>query len=353
MQLTKEAIQENKENIEGLIGYTVVISEIEDNISINPDISIESCKSLIEGLCKKALELISDKYNSDKQLRGTCEDKMSVLIKTTFSEVYSNGLERDLHSSLYEIIKNKVRTQRLLKNAQTELLKNSKTVVDKITAIRHNRGDISHGRIYPKIQESEIHLAKSIASITDGICSFMILEFSRQYEEKIALSGKLIYSEQEEYNEWLDKQNDKLTTKIDFSKILFENSPEKYEEIYYLDYLESIEAKDDGSNNDTVIVSEKVEKEIENLTNTFDETTFWTEENLVKLSKFIQAENLIEVNTKKLIEDYLFTEKTPFPDDVKAGMVEKPSLLQFRKIKEELTQKIVAFAQSLKPPTND
>ena len=346
MELTKEVINKNKDNIEGLIGYSVIVSEIEDNITINPDITIESCKSLIEGLCKKALELVSDKYNSDKKLRGTCEDQMPFLIKTAFNEVYSNGLERDLHNSLYSIINGKVRTQRFLKKAQTELLKNGKKAIDKITAIRHNRGDISHGRIYPKIQESEIHLAKSIASITDGICSFMILEFAQQYAEKIALLGKLIYAEQGEYNEWLDKQNDKLTTKIDFSFLLFKSSNEKYEEIYYLDYLESIESKDDDEN-DTIISTEKVEKEIKNLTNTFNEKSFWTEEKLKALLEFVEAENLILETTKTVIEEFLFTDKEPFPDNVKATMAEKPNLLAFRAIKKELTDKIVEFAKYL------
>ena len=114
MKLTRAKIEEFKDGIDGLNGYYLIVKEIEDNLPKNPDISIESCKSLIEGLSKKALELISDKYNSDKQIRKACEGNMSTLVKTAFEEVYTIAFEKDLHLSLYEIIKNKTRVDKLV-----------------------------------------------------------------------------------------------------------------------------------------------------------------------------------------------------------------------------------------------
>ncbi|MBF4983835.1 hypothetical protein FNJ87_05630, partial [Nonlabens mediterrranea] len=241
MELTKAKIEEFKDEIEGLTGYNLIVKEIEENLPKNPDISIESCKSLIEGLCKKSLELVSDKYNGDKQLRKSCEGNMSTLVKTAFEEVYRTAFEKDMHLSLYNIVKNKNRVDRLMASATLEMQKNAKKAVDKITAIRHDRGDISHGRIYPKPTESELHLAKSIQSITDGICSFMIHELAIQYEIKKEDDKKLVYKKEEEYNEWLDDQNDNLITKIDFSRLLFDNSYEKYEEIYYAEYQDYLD----------------------------------------------------------------------------------------------------------------
>lgn len=349
MELTRDKIKERSGLISGLNSYSLIVAEIEDNLTTNPDIAIESCKSLIEGLCKKALELVSDKYNTDKQLRQNCEGKMSVLVKTAFEEVYSNGLEKDLHNSLYSIIKDKVRVQKLINAANIELLKNGKKAIDKITAIRHDRGDISHGRIYPKKQESEIHLAKSIKSITDGICSFMIHEFAIQYEVKQALSKRLNYNDLIEYNEWLDSQNDTLTTKIDFSRLLFDNSYEKYEEIYYLDYLENIELQkeEDEVSTATIEPSEKVEREIENLINTFNETTFWTVEKEAVLTTFTETENLINDKVKKVVEDYLFTDKKPLPNDVARTLITKPNLKNRKTVVSELTAKIIALSNQL------
>lgn len=354
MLLTKEAIQNNKENIEGLIDYLTVVSEIEDNISKKPDITIESCKSLIEGLCKKALILISDKYNSDKQLRGTCENQMSTLIKTTFNEIYANSIERDLNNSLYEIIKNKVCIQKIVKKAQVKFLENGKTAVSKITAIRDNKGDISHGRIYPK-KESEIHLAKSIVSITDGICSFMILEFSRQYQEKLALNGKLIYSEQEEFNDWLDIQNDKLATKIDFSRMLYENRPEKYEEIYYSEYseeseLESILEEDSNETEKSKVIVEVSNPTIKSLPENFKKDSFWSKEKIEKANAFaIENELIFDEKFKKIIEDIKIynDEDKIIRSDIANIMEDKPKFKQYNTVLPPLINKIIDFSQNL------
>ena len=367
MELTRKKINEYKELIEGLDGYYVITSEIEDNLLKNPDISIESCKSLIEGLCKKALESVSDKYNTDKQLRSSCDDKMSLLIKTTFEEVYASSIERDLHESLYGIIKNKVRTQKIIESSKLSFLKDGKKAIDKIIAIRHTRGDISHGRIYPKSIESEIHLAQSIKAITDGICSFMIHELAIQYKIKLELSGRLIYADQFEYNDWLDDQNDKLTTKIDFSRLLYVNNYEKYEEIFYSEYSDSFEAlgeeeitedivvvpKEELKDNDSTGDEPKVIVEVENdtikaLVNDFYEETFWTEEKELSLGIFVVDEKLILDKTKEVIEEYLFKEKKPLPDMVANTLIQKPNLKDRKEIVNELTIKIVTFSDDLK-----
>ncbi|GAK96696.1 hypothetical protein JCM19294_1005 [Nonlabens tegetincola] len=351
MELTKAKIEEFKDDIEGLTGYSLIVKEIEENLPKNPDISIESCKSLIEGLCKKSLELISDKYNDDIQVRRNCEGKMTYLVRMAFDEVYRTGFERDLHMSLYKIIKNKDRIDSLIASATSEMQKNAKKAVDKITAIRHDRGDISHGRIYPKPTESELHLANSIQSITDGICSFMIHELAIQYEIKKEEDKKLVYKKEEEYNEWLDDQNDNLITKIDFSRLLFDNSYEKYEEIYYAEYqdhLLTLEGEDAEDSADTQPVVEAVQKEIISLVNTFDEKTFWTEERLEKLKAYALSQDLYEDKLKSFIEDYYFSGIEPRRDKVYEVMKYPPSLADRRTVLLVVTEFAIEFAEELK-----
>lgn len=328
MKLTRAKIEEFKDDIEGLTGYYLIVDEIEDNLPENPDICIESCKSLIEGLSKKALELISDKYNTDKQIRNACEGNMSTLVKTAFEEVYTTAFEKDLHESLYKIIQNKNRVNKLLNTAKVEMQKNTKKAVDKITAIRHDRGDISHGRIYPKKSESELHLANSISSITDGICSFMIHELAAQYQIKQEQAKMLVYKDEVDYNEWLDDQNDNLLTKIDFSRLLFENNYEKYEEIYYSEYQDYLDTLATEETDEVVDIKpvEKVDREIESLINTFQEQEFWTPERLDTLKGFADNYQFKFDETKKAIEEYLFTEKDPLPDEAVSILAERPSL---------------------------
>ena len=61
----------------------------------------------------------------------------------------------------------------------------------------------------------------------------------------------------------------------------------------------------------------------------------------------MQKENLKEAELKQVINFYLDEEKEPFPDSIKETMIDRPSLLEFRKIKKGLTQKIIEFAKSL------
>ena len=349
MELTKAKIEEFKDEIEGLTGYNLIVKEIEENLPKNSDISIESCKSLIEGLCKKSLELISDKYNDDIQVRRNCEGKMTYLVRMAFDEVYRTGFERDLHMSLYKIIKNKDRIDSLIASATSEMQKNAKKAVDKITAIRHDRGDISHGRIYPKPTESELHLANSIKSITDGICSFMIHELAIQYEIKKEDDKKLVYKKEEEYNEWLDDQNDNLITKIDFSRLLFDNSYEKYEEIYYAeyqDYLDTLVDDDTDESADTQPV-ESVQREVENLINTFEEEEFWTAERLELLQGLTDDYKFKFEESKTAIEEYLFTDKDPLPDEAIGILQERPSLKERKERVEFAISRIKMIAGML------
>ncbi|NPE29025.1 hypothetical protein HNV12_13885 [Methanococcoides sp. SA1] len=354
MILTKDIILAKKGIVPGIEGYNLVISKIEGNLTVNPDIAIESCKSLIEGLCKKALELVSDKYNSDKQLRGLCEDNMKHLVKTAFNQVYSNGLEANLHESLYHIILQKTRTQTFIKNAQKSLYLNSKSAIDKVIRIRNIRGDLSHGRIYPKKVESEIHLAKSIASITDGICSFMIHEFSTQYEIKSVNDRKLVYDDLADFNNWLDEQNDNLLTKVDFSRLLYLYTYEKYGEIYYGEYAELIENNHEDHIIDELIgdytkqsIIDDKKGQVEELINTFDEKVFWTQVRINASKDFSQREDLVYVSFQEWLNNFLSFGNTPTIDDLIKLMLKRPPLKERTKVSNELFAKIIDFTETL------
>lgn len=349
MRLTRIKIEEFKDEIDGLSEYLLIVNEIEDNIPEKPDISIESCKSLIEGLCKKSLELISEEYQENKNLRKNCDNKMLVLVETAFNEVYKDSFEKNLHFSLYNIIGSKVRLESVLNSSAKKMKDSSRDAVKNIMLIRDKRGDISHGRIYPKESESELHLANSVLSITDGICSFMIHELAIQYQIKQEQAKKLIYKEEENYNEWLDEKNDNLLTKIDFSRLLFDNNYEKYEEIYYSEYqeyLETLITEDQDDSADTSPV-EKVDRQIESLINTFQEQEFWTEARSNALNQFAYNNNLNADVTRNVIEEFLFTEKLPLPDEVIETLNVKPSLKERRPVIEKATSQLVNFSREL------
>lgn len=381
MELTKQAIQKHKQAIEGLDGYIIIVSEIEDNVTSNPDMAIEACKSLIEGLCKKALELLSDEYQTTKSIRKNCDNNFPFLVKQAFENIYRNKFEIDIHNALYKVIRSKVKINKFINTSSEIIFENTKDAILKISVIRDTRGDICHGRIYPKKDESEVYLAKSIASITDGICSFMIYEFASQYITLDKKIEKLNFEDEKDFNEWLDTKYDILSVKIDYSKILFYNAYDKYEELYYSEYLLSIE---DEVVEDEVVEGEVVEeaveemilepmkesatlgdgeakalyekhfnshqkpKEVVQLTNNFDEKTFWTENRIALLNNFADGNSFYVEGLKKIIEDYIAFDDEPLRDNIGKIMKHPPSLADRRTVLLEMLKQVLDFANDLK-----
>jgi len=366
MELTKKAISDFKTIIPGIDGYSVLLAKIENNISINPDISIEACKSLIEGLCLKALSLLSHKYNSNKSFRTKCKNDLKTLTVTAFDEVYSNYVESQIHESLSNMVLDISVAKKYKEKAKRKIKEQTVETVGKISAIRNERGDISHGRNYPKSQESSTNLAKSIDSITDGICSFMISEIGIQYAQKRKDRDKLDFAELEEFNIWLNDQHSVLSIKVDYSSLLYENAYDKYEEYYYTEFLDAEEVesnetdeienpeerKDDKVETEEppAIIEKDKPKEVEKLINKFDETTFWNQRRNALVHIFSVAENTNEDGLKKVVEDYLFSEKDPMRDDVRNIMNIKPSLKESATVIPDLTKIIIELANDLSKP---
>src|SRR5690554_1527017 len=377
MELTKQSILNHSRLIPGIEGYLTLIDKIEENKSIHPDIAIETCKSLLEGLCLKGLSLLSDKYNKSKSLRTKCKNDLKVLTNTAFDEVYTDYVESQVHESLANMLIDISVAQKIKDNAKRKVREQTIEAVAKVSAIRNERGDISHGRVYPKRQESSIALSKSICSITDGICSFMIEQIAEKYLLKLKTQDRLIYQDLTDFNDWLDEMHHVSSIKVDFSKILYENAYDKYEEYYYTEYIDLVETEEEPDEEAVSTIEEEevkevieeaieaetlteqpfaeetkkpIEKQIEKLVTDFDEKTFWTDAKNQALQEFAEAENLKSEELKEVVNEYLFSEKPPLRDDVAKTMNEKPKLSEFKTIVPSLTDRIMALANDLKNP---
>lgn len=360
MELTKSTIKKYSEQINGIDEYIRIITKIENNVYTNPDIAIESCKSLIEGLCKKSLSLIDANYKSNKKKkRNQCDNDFPFLIESAFNAIFEKKVEADLNIYFAKIINHHSIKSIIINKSKEHIKSDSKTAIYKIAAIRHERGDISHGKLYPKEYESDVNLAKSIISITDGITSYMLNELVKQLPK---IDTRLIYAELEEFNQWLDKGNTLLETKIDFSKLLFDHTYEKYEEIYYGEFLPVIEQFEDANKEENIIIKDnsipqKQEKRkptlSDNLNKLVDHFTFWDKNKMQALKLFAKTEKIKVTELRKIIDKYNFTEKEPLPDEVRTAFKKRPSLLEGRKIIPEMTIKIVEFADGLNKEKNN
>ncbi|MBK8820490.1 MAG: hypothetical protein IPN49_15890 [Saprospiraceae bacterium] len=86
-------------------------------------------------------------------------------------------------------------------------------------------------------------------------------------------------------------------------------------------------------------------KDADNITTEFE--NFWDKEKQVAFDKMVKEESLSSERTEKLIEDYLFAERTPMRDEVLELIEgEKPSLLQRKKSGDRILQRIMDFVET-------
>jgi hypothetical protein len=196
MKLTRNIINEHIEVFENFQYYHTILDLIESNINTNPDISIESCKSLFEGISKSILSKLDNLYSSSE-----IEDKtVQQLVKRMFKK-------------LKEFI-------------EIKELNYISVFVSEIGTIRNKRGDISHGRPAPKEISSDIYFAKMVVNSTDNYVFYILrLFFSINFEE----IKEYKYDDYEEFNEWLDQQ-DTAGFFSSYSLALFETDYIRYEQ---------------------------------------------------------------------------------------------------------------------------
>lgn len=206
MKQTKGILQKIEETHQDVDYYYSIIEIIESNVDINPDISIESCKSLMEGISKFTLKQLDRGYDCH------CVDKLEFqpLFKKSLSKLaeYSDSLEQDF-------------------------VVRASSLIQLIGEIRNKRGDISHGKLAPKEIYSEKLFSNLVMQITDGLV-FYILNCFLSIEPR----KEIQYNEFSEFNERLDEMNP--IRNLSYSKALFEQDIVAYKQ-ELSDYLESLE----------------------------------------------------------------------------------------------------------------
>lgn len=326
--------------------YFRIIEVIEAHSELNPDICIESCKALIEGICK------------------------TVLINLDNTKTQDN-IDRDDLPKLFKEAMRKLSDE--CEDIEGDFAARFSAIIQVIGEIRNKRSDISHGRMAPKFIFSSSKLAATVVNMTDSMLEYILEHY---FSLDLSSNGTLNYDseELESYNTWLDESVDFPIKKAKYSKLLYENDYDEYESRYSDEYLKSkedeIEAepekevevleKSEGSEanvskeKEAVIPSEKEKVEeplknvVEKLVSAFDEETFWTDAKNQALQDFSGAESLKANELKEVINDFLFSEKPPLRDDVAKTMNERPKLSEFKTVVSSLTETIMAFANDLK-----
>lgn len=208
MKQTKDILKALESRYTNIDYYQTIIKKIEENVESHPDISIESCKALLEGLSKFIWKQIDISYDS------IAVNKMDFqpIVKTAMIKLagYNEDIELDFVNQVNKLIVS-------------------------IGDVRNKRGDISHGRLSPKEYFSDSQFAYLVMNITDNILYYVLHCFS-----KISAIKELEYEDNPEFNEWLDNENP--IANLSYSKALFDQDQVAYEQELenYLDAKETV-----------------------------------------------------------------------------------------------------------------
>ena len=353
MEKTKSIILTNIDKHSHFSEYFKIVEIIEANEFVNPDICIESCKALVEGISK------------------------TILIQLDVTKTPDNIDDDDLPKIFKSAIK--VLSEKC-EDIEGDFVSRFSAIIQVLGEIRNKRGDISHGRMAPKMVFSSKKISTTVKQMTDTMLEYILEHFfSIDFTE-----ANLIYDDEKmiEYNTWLDESLEFPIKKAKYSKLLFENDYDEYESRYedFLKYKENVEetvtiSEDLKINivNENEILNqiegelgalteqhssfdgeyEEIDNQInqssaEQLVNKFDEDTFWSKRKQETILSFAHENHLNFEGLEELIENYLFTEKDPLRDEVVAIMKEKPKLQERQQVTRELISKIIELADLLR-----
>ena len=210
MQQTRDIIRRYQDKHESFEYYYSIIEKVENNVSKNPDISIESSKALIEGICKSILLRLDSSFTK------------KAVNKMEFKPIYSNACDRIGQHVEFEI----------------DFIHRTSAMIGRLAELRNERADISHGKAAPKEYVSTRATAKMVMHVTDSILNYILESF---FTIDLSYKEEVDYEDNSEFNELLDESYP--LEGVVYSKALYEQDYAAYEEQLqdYLDNLEDVE----------------------------------------------------------------------------------------------------------------
>ena len=138
-------IKENISKMPSFNAFNRHVSTIEESVEMNPALCIDTCKSLVEGICKTILTNKNTNYSQDA--------KFQVLVKQTVEALM---LSVESHKERY-----------------SELARRISSVMQEISEIRNKSGFASHGQDIKSFSVN-YSLALFAYKISDAIGGFIL-----------------------------------------------------------------------------------------------------------------------------------------------------------------------------------
>lgn len=197
MQSVKALIQRYAGQNAEFLYYIPIIEKAERNEIDHPDITIECCCSLFQGISKSIVHRLDP--NCDK-------------------DVFEG-------ETLPQQVKMAMRCLRENDDAFEDMfVRNCETLARNIGTLRSARGDISHGRAVPKILQSDRSLSRLVLSLSEALLHYTLASF---FALQPPTDDGIAYDANPDFNNFLDEQYD-LGGKPLYSLALYQQYREDY-----------------------------------------------------------------------------------------------------------------------------
>jgi hypothetical protein len=206
VQTLRELIERHSDVNSEFRYYIPIINKAEVSEVLHPDITIECCASLFQGISKTIVKRLDPPEDLDKFENESIQRQVKAALKCLAAEDGAVELAFPVG------VENLVRI---------------------LGELRNQRGDISHGRAVPKELQSDRSLARLVLNVSEAIIRYMLASFFALQPERLIVPD---YDENNEFNGYLDNINP-MKGKPLYSRALFDQYPEDYV-IQLKDYLD-------------------------------------------------------------------------------------------------------------------
>jgi len=312
MDKIKNIINENLDRFPDFEYYNFIIEKVKNNHKNHPEVAIECCKSLIEGISKTIIINLDNSKNEDD------------LMKYNFPKIYKTLMD------VFE--KNDI-------TFEIEYMSSFNHLIKLIGEVRTHRGDISHGKSVSKLQDCSITFASAIIGFTSTVILYCLEHY---FILNIVEDINIQYNENDNFNKMLDDFHS--IPNISYSLALYEQDYKAYlgELRSYAEGLDESEEVviaiiDEVSNINVELVME--EKDIKVITLDYKEDD--GEKHLIELCR---KEELIYNKVLKVLDTYIFDGRKPLSNNIVSVLKNKPKLLERVKVVENVTKLLLGFS---------
>ncbi len=197
MQSLKELIERHADEESEFRYYIDNIMLAEASESSRPDVCIETCASLMQGISKAIIHRLEPDCDRDI-IEGLT---LPVQVRRAFERLKEND----------DVI-------------ELEFMRGAENLARIAGTLRNSRGDVSHGRAAPKELQSDRSLSRLVLNVTEAVLRYMLASY---FTIKPEVAAILDYNQHTEFNNMLDELYP-LKGKPLYSRALYDQFYEEY-----------------------------------------------------------------------------------------------------------------------------